>query len=299
MKRSLEVAAIDAGKRLDLFVGEKLELSRAKLKALFEEEAVRVDGRKAKKGQSIAAGQKVEVELIEQTGPAVAPEPEANLTVLHQDDQLVFIDKPANVPVHPLAPGEKGTVANALVARFAECATAGADPREAGLVHRLDVETSGVLLAARSRDAWESLRAQFSGDGDGGADKRYLALVSGPIADEGDIELPLSHRGDHVRPAMAEETDARPARSHFRVLERQGLRSLVEVQIFTGVLHQVRAHLAAVGAPIVGDALYGGVAEPRLNRFFLHAASLEVTHPKTGERLKVSSPLPQELAAVR
>ena len=134
MKRALEVATADAGKRLDLFVGERLELSRAKLKDLFERDAVRVNGRKAKKGQSVEDGQKVEVEVAEESAAAaLVPEPDAPLQVLWSDESMVFVDKPAKVPVHPLQPGELGTVANALVARFADCASAGADPREAGL----------------------------------------------------------------------------------------------------------------------------------------------------------------------
>ena len=194
--------------------------------------------------------------------------------------------------MHPLKPNETGTVANALVARYPECADAGADPREAGLCQRLDLETSGVLLAARDRPSWDSMREAIS---EGDADKRYLALTAGPLADEGEIELKLVHAGDHVRPSLDE---GREAKSAFRVLARAGELSLVEVRIFTGVLHQVRAHLAAVGAPIVGDALYGGRPEPGLSRFWLHASSLAVTHPKTKQRLKVTSPLPPELQAV-
>jgi 23S rRNA pseudouridine1911/1915/1917 synthase len=153
-----------------------------------------------------------------------------------------------------------------------------------------------VLLAARTPEAWKALRAQFSGGGD--AKKLYLALVEGPIADEGEIEIPLAQHGDRVRPALASDTEARPATSSFRVLTRDGARSFVEVQIFTGVMHQVRAHLAGIGAPIVGDALYGGAVEPRLSRFFLHAAVLEITHPTTGLRLRVESQLPRELRSL-
>lgn len=295
-RRELTVAPESAGERLDLFVGEALSLSRARVKKLFEAGAVRVDGRPAKKGQSVAAGQKVAVTLEEEAEPAV-PQAELPLQVLHADEALVFVDKPAGVPSHPLRPGETGTVANAIIARFPECREASEDPREGGLCHRLDIETSGVLLAARTREAWQRMREAFSGRE---VDKRYLALVTGPLADEGEIDLPLRHHPRHpdrVEPAV-DGVDARPAQSEFRVLGRAGEHSLVEVRIHTGVLHQVRAHLAAIGAPLVGDALYGGRTEPRLGRFFLHARSLEVTHPSTGARLKVTSPLPPELRAV-
>ena len=284
-----------AGQRLDLFVGEQLKLSRNKVKALFEADAIRLEGRRAKKGDAVAVGQKVTVKEIIEAPRAATAQPDAPLVVLHVDDDLVFIDKQAGMPSHPLLPGETGTVANALVARYPECVAAGLDEREGGLCHRLDTETSGVLLAARTREAWQKMREAFSGNG---ADKRYLALVTGPLADFGEIELALSHHGERVRPAAGGGSDAREAHSKFTVLGRSGEYALVEVQILTGVMHQVRAHLAAVGASIVGDALYGGRAEPGFNRFFLHARSLEVSHPVTGQKLKVDSPLPDALSAV-
>nr|WP_153868406.1 MULTISPECIES: RluA family pseudouridine synthase [Myxococcaceae] len=293
----MSVPAEKAGTRLDLFVGDALGLSRARLKRLFDEGAIRVNGRSAKKGQLVEAGQAVRVTVEEHKREAVADATSFALSVLHEDAALVFVDKPAGRPSHPLQPGETGTVANALVARYPECASASTDPREGGLCHRLDVETSGVLLAARSREAWEAMRQAFSGRD---VDKRYLALVTGPLGDEGDIELPLRHHPRHpdrVEPAAEGGPDAREAHSRFRVLAREGEYSLVEVRIFTGVLHQVRAHLAAVGAPLVGDALYGGRAEPELGRFFLHARALGVTHPTSGQPLWVHSPLPAELRA--
>ncbi len=254
---------------------------------------MRVDGRRVKKGLTVAEGQRVTVEVPVEGPRAPVPE-EGPLVVLHEDEHRVFVDKPAGVPVHPLEPGEQGTVANRLVARWPALVDASEDPREAGLVHRLDIETSGVLLAAKTREAWVKLRAEFSG-GKSTAKKLYLALVSGPLADEGEIDLPLVQHGDHARPALSSDTAARAALSRFKVLERRGMDSLVEVQILTGVMHQVRAHLAGIGAPIVGDALYGGRPEPGLSRFFLHAASLEVETPTP---VKVSSPLPPELQAV-
>lgn len=294
MKHALTVEAASAGKRIDLVVGEALGLSRARVKALFEDGAVRLNHRKAKKGLTVAAGDALEIDLPEAQGSTAATaDASLDLRVLHEDEALVFIDKPAGMPTQPLQPGELGTVANALVARFPEMSGVGDDPREAGLCHRLDVETSGVLLAARTRGAWEQMRAAFSDER--AVEKRYLALVRGPLADEGTIEVPLSHAGDHVVPG---QDDGRPAITEFSVRARKGSYALVDVKLITGVLHQVRAHLAAVGAPIVGDALYGGVEEPGLSRFFLHAVSLGVRHPVTGNFLRVESPLPPELAKV-
>jgi 23S rRNA pseudouridine1911/1915/1917 synthase len=294
---TLTVDAAKAGQRVDLFVGEALGLSRAKLKHLFEEGAVRVNGRPAKKGLLVAAGQSITAEYEEQTREAV-PDADFPLVVLYEDEALVAVDKPAGRPSHPLRPGETGTVANALVARYPECAGAAEDSREGGLCHRLDIETSGVLLAARTREAWQALRSAFGGRG---VDKRYLGLVTGPLADEGDIELPLRHHPRHpdrVEPALSDTEGAREAHSSFKVLGRAGEYSLVEVRIFTGVLHQVRAHMAGVGAPLVGDTLYGGREEPGLSRFFLHAQSLGFTHPVTGTVVHVESPVPSELTEV-
>jgi 23S rRNA pseudouridine1911/1915/1917 synthase len=294
---TLTVDAAKAGQRVDLFIGEALGLSRAKLKRLFEEGAVRVDGRPAKKGLLVAAGQRILVKWEEEAREAV-PDADFPLTVLHEDAALVVVDKPAGRPSHPLKPGETGTVANALIARYPECAQASEDSREGGLCHRLDIETSGVLLAARTREAWQRMRTAFSGRE---VDKHYVALVTGPLADEGDIEVPLRHHPRHpdrVEPALPGEDGAREAHSLFQVRARAGDFSLVEVRILTGVLHQVRAHLAGIGAPLVGDTLYGGREEPGLSRFFLHARALGFTHPDTGQRLQVESPLPPELSAV-
>ena len=294
---TLVVETDKAGQRVDLFIGEALGLSRAKLKKLFESGAVKVEGRAAKKGLLVVAGQRITV-VVPEERREVVPEPEAPLLVLHEDEALIFVDKPAGKPSHPLQSGETGTVANALLARYPECAQASEDEREGGLCHRLDIETSGTMVAARTREAWTAVREAFGGRE---VDKRYWALVTGPLADEGEIDLPLRHHPRHpdrVEPALDEGEGAREAHSEFRVLGRSGEYSLVEVRIFTGVLHQVRAHMAAVGAPLVGDTLYGGREEPGLGRFFLHARALGLTHPVTKRRVRVESPLPPELLAV-
>ena len=288
-RRSLEVPPDAAGMRLDVWLAGALELPRARVKELLELGAVRIGGRPPRKGDRTVAGARVEVTLPTED-PHPVPQPELALEILHLDPQLVAVDKPAGIPSHPLAPGERGTVVNALVARHPECADASADPREGGLVHRLDTLTSGVLLAARTREAWLALRDAFSGRR---VDKRYLAVVTGPVADAGEIDLPLRHRGDHVEPAL--DGSGREALSEFRVLSRSGDAALLEVRIHTGVLHQIRAHLAAIGAPVLGDVGYGGRAHPGLSRFFLHASRLGLAHPATGLPLELEAPLPAEL----
>jgi len=285
------------GQRLDLWVGEALGLSRARLKRLFDARGVRVAGKVAKKGDKVRAGLEVAVALEEEQLAATAST-DLPLHLLHEDAWLLAVEKPSGVPSHPLKPGEVGTVANALVARFPECQGASDDPREGGVCHRLDVETSGILLAARDRETWQAVRAAFSARD---VEKRYWALVTGPLAEEGEIDLPLRHplrHADRMEGAPEGGKDAREAISRFRVLDRAADYAFVDVEILTGVQHQIRAHLAAVGAPLVGDALYRGREEPGLSRFFLHAHRLGVTHPRTGARLTVDSPLPEALRAV-
>lgn len=291
MQHELTVTAAQSGARLDAVVGDALGLSRLKLKALFEEGLVRQNGRRAKKGDLARPGDRLSVEVPDDAaGPALLPDAAVPLVVLKEDERLVFVDKPAGVPVHPLAMGERGTVANALVARWPQLAQVG-EPREAGLCHRLDIETSGVLLVAKDQEAWLHLRAAFGEPGV--VQKQYLAITAGPLADEGEIALPLEHAGDHVRPVLE---GGRPAQTQFSVRRRSGPYALVDVTIATGVLHQVRAHLAAIGAPLVGDALYGGPAHQGV-RCCLHAAALAVPHPNGGTA-GAHSPLPADLRAV-
>jgi 23S rRNA pseudouridine1911/1915/1917 synthase len=279
-KTLLTVEPAQQSQRVDVFLQHRLTLSRARIKALFDNDDVRLNERRCKKGDFVAVGDVVEVRSdIESISAAVA-DASLTLSVLHEDAHLVFVDKPAHMPTHPLEPNETGTLANALLARYPEMASVADDAREAGVCHRLDNDTSGVLVAARSQAAWQFVRAQFKSAAD--IDKRYVALVTGPLADEGEIDIPLLHAKDHVRPSFDEK--ARPALTQFKVLMRRGIHSLVEVKIVTGVLHQVRAHLAAVGAPIVGDQRYQG--EPA-ERLMLHAKSLSVIHPDSRERVLV------------
>lgn len=292
MTHTLLVEAGAAGQRLDVFLVQQLKLSRAKAKALLEEDKVRVDGRRATKGVSLTLGQRIEVTVQEDV--PLAEDTALELTVLHEDADLIFVDKASGIPCHPLKSGEVRTVASALVARYPEVREASEEPREGGLCHRLDIETSGVLLAARSREVWAKVRDAF---GKRDIDKVYWAVVTGPVPDEGEIELALVQRGSKVVPSD-DAAGTRPAHSLFRALARSKDATLVEMRIITGVMHQVRAHLAAIGAPIVGDELYGGRPMKGLDRFFLHARSLGLSHPRTKTRLNVMSELPPALTRV-
>jgi 23S rRNA pseudouridine1911/1915/1917 synthase len=257
---------------------------------------VRVDGVRAAKGLRVAAGAEVTVRAAPATGTSLAPvpQPDLALSVLHEDARLLALDKPAGQPSHPLRPGETGTLANALVARFPECAAVGRDVREGGLVHRLDRGTSGVLLAARDMDAYQAARRAFAA---GEVAKTYLALVAGSARD-GTMDAALVQRGRRSVLAHAGDPDALEALTEWRLIAAGSGVSLLEVTAKTGRMHQVRAHLAAAGHPLVGDPLYGGpdnVGGQRIEHPFLHARSIALPHPDGG-RLEVGAPLPAQRA---
>jgi 23S rRNA pseudouridine1911/1915/1917 synthase len=290
--------------RLDRALADTLGLGRAAVKRAFALGEVRVGGRRVRPASPAGPGLVVELTVEPARGPP-EPEPAAPLTVLLEQPRFLVVDKPAGVAVHPLSAGESGTLANAVVARYPECGAASLDPREGGAAQRLDLETSGCVLFARDRDAWERLHDQLRRRV---VEKVYLALVCGRVSAGGVCTVPLAQRGGKVLPAPDQQAEdrlrekglaPRPAETRFEVERRFARHTLLRVRIVTGVMHQVRAHLAFLGFPVAGDRLYGGEAAalPGLQRHFLHAARLGVESPDGG-RLVVESPLPPELAAV-
>jgi len=293
----LVVPAGSAPERLDIFVARHLQgTSRQRAVKLIAEGAVRLNGRRRPKGALVQAGDVVNLAYDASKKTALQANPDLDIPVLYADDVVVAVDKPAGRPSHALRPHERETVANFLLARFPEMRSIGNTEGEAGLVHRLDTGTSGVLLAARTSDAYAKLRRQFSA-----AEilKEYLALVVGDVAKPGEIRIPLAHDRRHPGrmrlcpdAVSARTLRARPAVTRYRPLQRTGTLTLVAVEIPTGVTHQIRAHLASMNHPIVGDTLYGGSAAPRP---MLHATRITFRHPSTGRRLRVESPLPTDV----
>ncbi len=303
MRRTVTLPAGAAG-RLDRALADTLGLGRAAVKRAFALGEVRVEGRRVRPAGPAEPGMVVEITVEPPRGPPT-PEPRAPLTVLLEEPRFLVVDKPAGVAVHPLDADEAGTLANAVVARYPECAGASLDPREGGAVQRLDLETSGCVLFARDRDAWERLHDQLRRRV---VEKVYLALVCGRVTAGGVCTVPLAQRGNKVLPApdaQAEERlrqkglSPRPAETRYEVERRFARHTLLRVRIVTGAMHQIRAHLAFLGVPVAGDTLYGGEAAalPGLGRHFLHAARLGAESPDGG-RVVVESPLPTELAAV-
>jgi 23S rRNA pseudouridine1911/1915/1917 synthase len=274
-----------AGERLDVFLARAAG-SRAAAQRLIDAGLVLVDGQPRPKRHAVAAGERVEVQPAPpRKEPAV---PEATFGVAYEDDHLLVIDKPAGVVVHPARGHSAGTLAQALAGRI----VGGDDPRRAGIVHRLDRDTSGLLVAARTDAAYEALKELLRRRE---ITREYLALVEGrPSARTGTIDAPLG-RDRRVRTRISTETDEpREAITHFEAVQAFEAFTLLRVRLETGRTHQIRAHLLAIGHPVAGDRDYGRPALG-LERQFLHAARLAFAHPVTGAEIDVQSPLPHDL----
>jgi 23S rRNA pseudouridine1911/1915/1917 synthase len=306
----IEVTEALAGARLDkLVVGQIPGLGRAAAKKLFEEGHVRVvpagrdRARKASKGDVAAKGDVIEVDFEAEGGEAAVPEPGAALEVILERPDLVVVQKPAGQPSAPLEPGERGTLANALVARYPEMAQLGFSPREPGLVHRLDTDTSGLLLAARTAAAFEALSRALK---EGRIDKRYhLLCQGGDLPESGTIEIPLApHPKDRrrvypcVHPRDVARYSPRPATTEYTRKRACGDLWLVEARAPKASRHQIRAHFAAIGHPLAGDALYGGPEVKGLSRHALHAASIAWGGDATVPAFHAISPLPEDMRKI-
>jgi 23S rRNA pseudouridine1911/1915/1917 synthase len=284
----LEVPPQADGVRLDQFLAGPLG-SRSRAQNLIEAGRVRVDGQQRPKRHAVAAGERVQVRE-----DAPLPEPEAAVdvpfSVAYEDEHLMIVDKPAGVVVHPARGHHTGTLAQALIGRGA----GGEEPWRAGIVHRLDRDTSGLLVVAKSDPVHRALKGLLA---QRQLRREYRALVDGrPQARSGTIEAPIG-RDRRERTLMSIDSEhPREARTHFEILRALPESTLLGVVLDTGRTHQIRVHLAAIGHPVCGDKQYGGSPRYGLTRQFLHAARLAFTHPITGEPLDVSSPLPDDLA---
>jgi 23S rRNA pseudouridine1911/1915/1917 synthase len=249
---------------------------------------VRVDGSARPKSHRLEGGEEVEVELPAEASRTLEPE-QVDFLVAYEDDHLLVVDKPAGVVVHPGAGHGSGTLVHGLVGR-----AGGGEEDRPGIVHRLDRDTSGLLVVARSDEAYKRLQGLVARRE---VERHYLALVRGrPRSWRGRIEAPIGRdRDDPTRQSLDTDTP-REAVTHFEVAELLGGNALLDVRLETGRTHQIRVHLAAVDLPVIGDPVYG-VPDRALGRQFLHAKRLSFEHPFTSTRIDVESPLPQELEA--
>ncbi|MFN0278874.1 MAG: RluA family pseudouridine synthase [Pyrinomonadaceae bacterium] len=324
-----QVLAVDAGSRLDAFLAGKIEgWSRSRIQRLIDNEDVLVNETAAKPSYKIREDDEIDVDLVDV--PAARFEPEnIPLDIVFEDEYLVVINKPAGMVVHPGAGVESGTLANAIAWHFKSeppavaggltqpldrsidtsiqlqpPATAGGSDR-VGIVHRLDKDTSGLIVVAKTDEIHEALSAQFR---ERQIYKSYVALVHGsPDTNSGKIEAPIA-RNKHNRLRMKVATNGRSALSLWKVRKRYAKFTLLDVEIKTGRTHQIRVHMAYINHPVVGDAIYNEgrdntVADinfrnaiKSLGRFFLHAEKLSFTHPVTKERMDFTVSLPQELS---
>lgn len=291
MNHVLIVPPEGEGQRLDRWLSSQLkELSRSRIQKLIREGHVIVDGQQAKPSTPLTPGARVEVIVPDVEAPQLEPE-EMDLSMLYEDDDIVVVDKPSGLVVYPGSGNPTGTLVQGLL-HARTLASVGA-PERPGVVHRLDKETSGVIVFAKSDAAYYHLIGQFK---DRHIQKTYLAVVHGCVEeDEGRIEAPIG-RGLHHRQRMrVRERGGRPAITEFRVLKRLKDTTLLRVSPHTGRTHQIRVHLTAIGHPIVGDSLYGRKNRSKsTQRLMLHAWKLSLMHPQTGQRLEFSAPPPPE-----
>jgi 23S rRNA pseudouridine1911/1915/1917 synthase len=289
----LEVTEADAGSRLDRFLAGPVG-SRARAQSLIDEQLVRVDGERRPKRHIVQTGERVSVAVSARDAADAGADSSASdvpYAVRFEDDSLLVVDKPAGVVVHPARGHRTGTLSQALAARGA----GGGEPWRAGIVHRLDRDTSGLLVVAKSDAVHQALKASLAARR---LRREYLALVEGhPPARTGTIDAPIGrHRRDRVLMSI-DSDDPREARTHYEIERLLPAASLLRVVLDTGRTHQIRVHLAAIGHPVSGDPQYGTAGLYGLARQFLHAARLAFPHPVTGEPVDVHSPLPDDLSA--
>jgi 23S rRNA pseudouridine1911/1915/1917 synthase len=300
-----EIGAAEEGGRLESFVRRHLpHLSRSQSTKAIDESAFLVNGRRATKGQRLKQGDRVIFHgakhwLSELPVAAVR----GRVTVVYEDSEIIGVVKPAGIPTHGFSGRDVDTLANMIVARWPELSSVGRSRWEPGLLNRLDTETSGLVLVAKNQAAFDNLREQFRRRR---VIKKYIALVWGEVASSGSISLALAHDPtDRRRMQVVNDfgSNRRGLRSwhaltSFQKLASSGEMSLVEITMETGVTHQIRVHLAAIGHAIVGDSLYGSEKYPTdLGRHFLHASRLQFAHPASGQQAVVESPLPTELSS--
>ena len=306
LTQTFRVSESEVGRRLDAYLAAQIaDWSRARLQRLIEDGDVLVNAQTTKPSYKLRLHDEIEVELTAAAPSEFAPE-NIPLEIIHEDDDLVVVNKPAGLIVHPAAGVPRGTLANALAFHFQHLpqSNAGVQPRP-GIVHRLDRDTSGLIMVAKTEAAHENLTEQFRTRE---VFKSYVALVHGRVADEsGTIDQPIA-RDPRNRTRMAVVRTGRSSLSLYRVRNRYERFTLLDVEIKTGRTHQIRVHLQWLKHPVVADPVYGDgrdntVSDPRLRaritalgRQFLHAEQLGFRHPRTHESLRFKAPLPRELS---
>jgi len=285
----ISLTASEADQRLDQFLTASIpDLSRSEAQRLIKAGEVLVNDKPSKPAYRLVVDDQIQVTIPPAEKETIEPE-NISLDVLYEDNDLVIVNKPAGMVVHPAFGNMSGTLVNAALARWPEMESVGGIER-AGIVHRLDKDTSGVIVLAKTPQVLEALQAQFKART---VSKRYLALVEGvPSSSTGLIEAPIG-RDPKQRKRMAVVRNGREAATRYNLLEDFDSFSLLELELLTGRTHQIRVHLAWLGHPVVGDSVYGFRKQRiKMKRLFLHAANLQIDSPSNGERLEFEAPLP-------
>ena len=283
MERDFEVASGEAGERLDKLVARHLGVSRSVARRMIEEGFIRIGGlEEVAPARKVRGGERVEARIVEE---GLAPE-DIPVPVVFEDEHLLVVDKPAGLVVHPGAGNRSGTLVNALLDKGI---AGGEDPERPGVVHRLDRDTSGLMVLAKGEEAYSRLVAALSARRVG---RVYRAIVVGEgLPATGTIDSPVGR--DPANPTLMAAGAGRPAVTHFEVMHQAAGYTMLRVRLGTGRTHQIRVHLKAIGHPVYADPLYGEAVPGR--RLWLHAERLAFFHPVTGEALEFDSPIPEEL----
>ena len=282
-----------SNQRLDVFLSEKInELTRSQLQKIIEEKRVKVNGIVRKSSYKLKAEERVEIEYELVEPRKIQPE-DIPLNVHYSDDHIVVIDKPSGMVVHPGAGRRRHTLVNALLYHFPDLKQVGQEERP-GIVHRLDKETSGLMVVARNLKTYTQLQQQFRKRE---VEKLYLGLIWGRMPEKkGKISWPIGRHVKHGERISVKTKKPRDAETHYSVRKEYKEFALLEIKPFTGRTHQVRVHMAASGHPLVGDTRYGRrKLKRRFPRLFLHSSCLSFVHPETKKRIEFSSPLPKDL----
>lgn len=290
-----EVTTLWIPERIDSYLAKvfKERYSREEIKRSVQKGEVKVNGKSVPPRHLLKIGDRIEGDISVSTPSRLSPE-DTPLKVIYEDDELLVIDKPAGMVVHPGAGHKQGTLVNALLGRGSKLSSVGGTERP-GIVHRLDKETSGLMVVAKTNTAHRGLQSQFA---DRSFSKTYLAIVKGHVEfEEGHVDQPIGrHLKIRQKMAVSRAETAREAETRYRVMKRFKYATLLEIKLLTGRTHQIRVHMAHIGYPVIGDELYG--TKGAFTRHALHAARIQFIHPKSGKLMKFESEMPDDFKAM-
>lgn len=300
------VAQEDAGKRIDVYLSEKLPITRSALKHVFSSGAVRLNGEGAKTGHRLKPNDVVTIVMPEKTIERISAQ-DLPIKIVYEDDDIVIVNKPAGLAVHPGAGRRTGTLVNALLFHVKKLSNAG-DADRPGIVHRLDKDTSGLLVVAKNNESYFDLVRQFK---DHTTSRKYAAIVWGDVLDdEGVINTPIGRDIKHRQMISTRSTKTRAAVTHYKVVKRYGALTMLELTLETGRTHQIRVHLASIKHPVACDPVYGKRKVPSTlpklvqdalkmtDRQLLHARTLAIHHPRTKKRRRWTTVLPKDMQSI-